>query len=728
MMVQSDMTFEKVLSRIMVYIKNEESINMIKKAYNLAKLKHENQVRKSGEPYIIHPLEVTYILAELNAGPSTLVAGLLHDVVEDTDTTLQDLKTIFNDDVASIVDGLTKIKNLKFNTTDMQTENHQKMLLAMAKDIRVIIVKLADRLHNIRTLDAMPQEKQYRIAKETLDIYAPLAHRLGMFRIKAELEDRSLRYTDFEMYQTITQLIRSKRAERESYIERMIDTINGLFADTNFTEYQIKGRIKNIYSIYKKMVNNHKEFSEIYDLLAIRIIVNKVEDCYHALGIIHANFVPLPKRFKDYIAVPKPNMYQSLHTTVIGNDGEMFEIQIRTQEMDKVAEYGIAAHWAYKENKEYSKEREQFEIAEKLKWYGDLMRLSQDDETVNNAEEFVDTIKGDILDANIYVFTPKSEVIALPKGSTPLDFAYRIHSDIGNKTVGAIVNNKIVPLDYELKTGDILSIKTNKNSFGPNEDWIKICKTAHAKNKIRSFLNKQNRDKLILAGKENLDRELSTVKEDYELNDSFVKNFFSKNTNINNLEDLYVEIGKGIISARTVVNKLLGNEVDKDLYLQKQIEKSNRILTTNSESGVVVEGLTNPQIRLGNCCNPIPGDNIVGYVSKGNGIIVHTENCNNLQTLEHERFIKVLWATNPNRKFPCRIKITASNTNNVFANIINTINSSNLQIASVNAVNNNNLEMIVKLKLLTTNTDELEKLIINLQKIHEVYQIERDNK
>ena len=728
-MVHSDISFDKVLENINTYIKNNETLELIKRAFNFAKMKHEHQVRKSGEPYIIHPLEVTNILANLKVGPNTLIAGLLHDVVEDTDTSLQDLKMLFNDDVASMVDGLTKIKNLQFNNGDnIQIENHQKMLLAMSNDVRVILVKLADRLHNIRTLDAMPLEKQYRIAKETLDIYAPLAHKLGMFRIKAELEDRSLRYTDTEMYHKITSLIRSKKFERENYIDDMIESIKTLFVDTNFNDYQIKGRIKNIYSIYKKMVKNNKDFSEIYDLLAIRIIVDKVEDCYQALGIIHANYVPLPKRFKDYIAVPKPNMYQSLHTTVIGNDGEIFEIQIRTHEMDNVAELGIAAHWAYKENREYSKEREQFEIAEKLKWYGDLMNLSHDDETVKNAEAFVNTIKGDILDANIYVFTPKSEVIALPKGSTPLDFAYRIHSDIGNKTVGAIVNNKIVPLDYELKTGDILSIKTNKNSFGPNEDWIKICKTSHAKNKIRSFLNKQNRDNLIQQGKEALARELGNSKEIYEINDAFIKKYFSKNIAINNSDDLLVEIGKNIISAKAVANKLLGIEVDKDQALQKQIEKSQRILTTNSESGVVVEGLTNPQIRLGNCCNPIPGDEIVGYVSKGNGIIVHSKNCNNLQSLENQRLTKVLWATNPNRKYPCRIKISASNNNNVFANIINIINSSTLQIASVSAVNNENLEMVIKLKLLTDNLYELEKLTVNLYKLPEIYQIERDNK
>ncbi len=728
-MFLSDITFDKVYAKVFSYVKNPESLDLLKKAYNFANLKHTDQIRKSGEPYIIHPLEVTGILADLKAGPSTLVAGLLHDVVEDTDTTLLDIKNLFGEDVMTIVDGLTKIQKLQFSSThNMQTENHQKMLLAMAKDIRVIVVKLADRLHNIRTLDAMKPEKQSRIAKETLDIYAPLAHKLGMFRIKAELEDRSLRYTDAEMYHKITQLIRSKRAEREEFIEKMIENIKGLFLDTNLYEFKIKGRIKNIYSIYKKMVNNHKEFTDIYDLQAIRIIVNRVENCYQALGIIHANFVPLPKRFKDYIAVPKPNMYQSLHTTVIGNDGEIFEIQIRTEEMDNVAEMGIAAHWAYKENIEYSKEKEQYEIAEKLKWYGDLMRLSQDDESVNNAEEFVDTIKGDILDANVYVFTPKSEVIALPKGSTPLDFAYRIHSDIGNKTVGAIVNNRIVPLDYELNTGDILSIKTNKNSFGPNEDWLKLCKTAHAKNKIRGFLNRQNRDTLIQQGKDILERELATIKEPYELNDTFVKKTFSKNPNVITLDDLFFEIGKNLISAKTVVSKLIGGEVDKDLLLQKQIEKTQRILTTNSETGVVVDGLTNPQIRLGNCCNPIPGDKICGYVSKGNGIIVHVHDCNNLKNLENQRFTTVQWATNPNRRYPCRIKITANNTNNVFSNIINTVNSSSIPIAMVSAVNNENLEMVVKLKLLTNNISELEKLIVNLKKIHEIYQLERDNK
>lgn len=728
-MEYSHMTIEKVMDELKTYIHREEDLKLIYKAYEYAFEKHKNQYRKSGEPYIIHPLEVTYELAQLNAGPNTIIAGFLHDVVEDTDTTIEDIKEMFNQDVASIVSGLTKIEKLKFDkSTAVQTENHQKMLLAMAKDIRVILVKLADRLHNMRTLDAMSHDRQLEISRETLEIYAPLAHRLGMFKIKAELEDRSLRYTNPEMYHKIASAINTKKSMREQLIEHMIESIKSHLNENNFENYSIKGRIKNIYSIYKKMVKNNKDFSEIYDLQAIRIIVDKVSECYQVLGIVHANYSPIPKRFKDYIAVPKPNLYQSLHTTVIGDDGEIFEIQIRTKEMDNIAENGIAAHWAYKENKIYSKEKEQFEIAEKLKWYGELLKMTEDDESMSNAEEFVGTIKEDLLDSNVYVFTPKGEVVPLPKGATPIDFAYRIHSDIGDKTVGAIVNSKIVPLDYELQTGDILSIKTSKNSFGPSEDWLKIVKTSHAKTKIRNFLNKQNRGQLEERGKDLLDKELFANKISDVIDDGFAKDNFGKLAQINNLNDLYFEIGKGLLSAKTVVNKLIGQENSTDVSLQKQIEKSQRILTTNSETGVVVEGLNNPQIRLGNCCNPIPGDQIVGYVSKGNGIIVHTSICPNLETLERQRFLNVMWATNISRKYPCRIRISAKSNNTVFANVINTINASSLQIASVSATTNNNLELVIKLKLLTLNTKELENLIINLKKIPSIYKIERDNK
>ena len=719
-------SFLDLEKKISSYIHHEKDLNLIKEAYELANEKHKGQLRKSGEPYIIHPLSVAMILADLNVGPNTLIAAILHDVVEDTDCGLEMIAEKFGNDVASIVDGVTKVTQMKFSSLEkQQAENHQKMIIAMAKDIRVIVVKLADRLHNLRTLEFQSPEKQVRIALETLEIYAPLAHKLGMFKIKAELEDTALKYTDPALYKTISELIDKRLTSNDNYIDHMIDKIKEYMSESNICDYQIKGRIKNQYSIYKKMMKQAKAFEDIYDILAIRIIVDRVETCYHVLGIIHAHFTPIPKRFKDYIAVPKPNMYQSLHTTVIGVDGDTFEIQIRTHEMDHVAEYGIAAHWAYKENVEYSKEKEQYEIAQKLKWYAELLQITNEEKT-GEAEELVNTIKGDILDANIYVYTPKGEVVALPKGATPLDFAYKIHTDIGNKTVGAIVNNKIVPLSYELQTGDIITMRINKNSFGPSEDWLKIVKTNHAKHKIKGFLNKQNRDVLLASGEADIERELTAQKVHGSIDDEFVKQHFGKN-NIYTAEDLYVEVGKGAISAKTVVTKLAGIEgFDRDASLQKQLERNHRILTTNSETGVVVEGLSNPQIKLANCCYPIPGDKIIGYVSKGNGIVVHCKDCVNVNALEEERLLDLEWATNIDRKYPVSIKISASQTNGIITDIINTINSYNLGIAQINTTTNQNFETIIKLKILVKNKLQLDNLIVNLQRVPHVHGIERE--
>jgi GTP pyrophosphokinase len=719
-------SFLDLEKKISSYIHYEKDLNLIKEAYELANEKHKGQLRKSGEPYIIHPLSVAMILADLNVGPNTLIAAILHDVVEDTDCGLEMIAEKFGNDVASIVDGVTKVTQMKFSSLEkQQAENHQKMIIAMAKDIRVIVVKLADRLHNLRTLEFQSPEKQVRIALETLEIYAPLAHKLGMFKIKAELEDTALKYTDPALYKTISELIDKRLTSNDNYIDHMIDKIKEYMSESNICDYQIKGRIKNQYSIYKKMMKQAKAFEDIYDILAIRIIVDRVETCYHVLGIIHAHFTPIPKRFKDYIAVPKPNMYQSLHTTVIGVDGDTFEIQIRTHEMDHVAEYGIAAHWAYKENVEYSKEKEQYEIAQKLKWYAELLQITNEEKS-GEAEELVNTIKGDILDANIYVYTPKGEVVALPKGATPLDFAYKIHTDIGNKTVGAIVNNKIVPLSYELQTGDIITMRINKNSFGPSEDWLKIVKTNHAKHKIKGFLNKQNRDVLLASGEADIERELTAQKVHGSIDDEFVKQHFGKN-NIYTAEDLYVEVGKGAISAKTVVTKLAGIEgFDRDASLQKQLERNHRILTTNSETGVVVEGLSNPQIKLANCCYPIPGDKIIGYVSKGNGIVVHCKECANVNALEEERLLDLEWATNIDRKYPVSIKISASQTNGIITDVINTVNSYNLGIAQINTTTNQNFETIIKLKILVKNKLQLDNLIVNLQRVAHVHGIERE--
>jgi len=652
----------------------------------------------------------------------------LHDTVEDTSLSLKEVESQFGSDIAQLVDGVTKISKLSFNEKVSQADNHQKMLLAMAKDIRVILIKIADRLHNIRTLDSMTPEKQYKIATETLEIYAPLAHRLGIFRIKAELEDRSLRYTDPPMYYRVSNMIQAKKAEREASIDQVISNIKILFNQSELHDFEIKGRIKNIFSIYKKMVKDNKQFEDIYDLLAVRIIVDKIETCYQALGIIHANFTPIPRRFKDYIAVPKPNMYQSLHTTVLSDDGTLFEVQIRTPEMDQIAEYGIAAHWAYKENKTYSKEKEQFEIAQKLKWYGELLKMSEDtDETSGGAEEFVGTVKGDILDANVYVFTPKGEVIELPKGATPIDFAYRIHTDVGNKMVGAIVNNRIVTLDYELNTGDIVSVKINKNSQGPSEDWLKIAKSAHTKHKIRSFLNKLNKDSIMQIGKDALDREFVAHKVTEGVDDAFVKKHFEKNM-ITSVSDMYLEIGKGNLSPKTVVNKLLGLETDPQVLLQRQMEKASRQLTTHSETGVVIEGLSSPQLKLANCCLPIPGDPIIGYVSKQSGIVIHATFCPNCKQFEDNRLIAAYWADNITRKYPTWIKLVGSNKPTLLTEVVTSVNASQIAIAEVSAITTSTLEMIIKIKVSINNSAQLQNLMVNLRKVSEVYSVERDFK
>lgn len=723
---ESKIDFNRLKEKLNVYIHKEKDLKLIEKAFLYAKDKHSTQFRKSGEPYIIHPLEVSIILAELHAGPNTICAGLLHDVVEDTDTTLEDVTNEFNADVASIVDGVTKISKLQFSSLEKaQVTNHQKMLFAMAKDIRVVIVKLADRMHNMRTLDSMASEKQVRIAKETLEIYAPIADKLGMFHIKSELQDRSLKYIDPEMYTKITNLVHHKENDKDSIVDKLIKNVSALLNESNVV-YDIKGRMKNTYSIYKKMMSQHKDFEDIYDVYAIRVIVEKVETCYQVLGIIHAHFTPIPNRFKDYIAVPKSNMYQSLHTTVIGPNGQTFEVQIRTKEMDEIAEYGIAAHWAYKENVKYSKEKEQYEIAQKLKWYADLVTMTSEETKDVSAEDYVDNIKNEILETNVYVYTPTGDVIELPQGSTPIDFAYKIHTNLGNKLVGATVNNKIVPLTYELQNGDIISVKTSNSSFGPSEDWINIAKTSHAKHKIKAFLNVQNRDVLIDRGKSSLTNELSSQKISFSFDDNFAKTSFPKNQ-INTVEEMYLEIGKGLLSVKTVVSRikaLTESKIPDEEKLQKSIEKNKKLVAT-SETGVVVEGLSNPKIRLANCCLPIPGDEIVGFITKGNGIVVHNANCQNLSALGSERQIDLFWGVGITRKYPTGIKIIAQQRSDLIGNIMNTLSSLNFAVSDLSVKNDQNLESLIKLKVLVSNISDLNTLIVNLKKIEGVYNIER---
>ena len=637
----------------------------------------------------------------------------------------------FNKDVAEIVDGVTKISKLKYMTKEKAlAHNHEKLLLAMAKDIRVILVKIADRLHNMRTIQFHSEEKQKRIAQETLDLYAPLAHRLGMYRIKAELEDLSFKALEPEKYAEIAKEISFKKTERDEDVEKMISTVKGLLEKNHINHYDIKGRVKNIYSIYKKIITKNKTIDDIYDLLALRVIVDSVEQCYHVLGIIHSIWTPLPMRFKDYIAVPKPNMYQSLHTTVVGPAGKIYEIQIRTYEMDQIAEFGVAAHWAYKENVEYSHEKEQLEIVNKLKWYKDLTTYVENSAT----EDPLDSIIEDIFSANVYIFTPKGDVYDFPAGSMPLDFAYRIHSDIGNKTVGAIVNGKIVPLSYKLKTGDVVEIKTNKACTGPTSEWLKLAKTSHAKTKIKAFINKKQRDAFVAKGLE----ELTVIGKNYNyapttLDDKQVMDLFGKN-GIRTVEDLYWTIGKGEISALAAINRILGLtdvKLDDEFALKQYSEDSskNRKRVATNGFGIIVEGLERAKLHLGNCCQPVYGDEISGYISKGNGIIIHRVTCPNVEKASPERFINVYWDKDfSGRIFDTTLKIIALDRRNLVADMINILNGCNVTIASVTSTKNRTGDCMAKFKLQVSGLNDLNNAILNLKKIPEIFQIERVNK
>ena len=721
------MTIEKVLDSASKYLKLEKNINLIKDAYNLASAMHEGQFRKSGDPYISHPLHVAYMLCELNAGPATVAAGLLHDVVEDTEVTLDDVRKRFGADVASIVDGVTKISQLKYMTKEkVLAKSHQKILLAMAKDVRVILVKLVDRLHNMRTMKFQSPEKQKRIAQETLDLYAPLAHRLGMYRLKAELEDLSYKYTNPDEYIRVFNMIKRHKSAREEDISKMRNKIDEILSSNGFSKYDIKGRIKNIYSVCKKMNTKNKEFEQIYDLLALRILVPTIEDCYHALGLVHSQWTPIPLRFKDYIATPKPNLYQSLHTTVVGLNGKIYEIQIRTYDMDAIAEIGIAAHWAYKEdNTQYSPEKEQQELAEKLKWYKDMLTY------VENAEEEdkdpLENLKEDIFEANVYIFTPNGDVIDLPSGATPLDFAYRIHTEVGNHTVGAIVNGKIVPLTYRLKTSDVVEIKTSKSFNGPTDTWLKIVKTSHAKHKISAILNKRKRDSLILKGQTDFEQALKLENIDQKVTEKMILDNFSK-YNVNSVDDFYYELGKGFLSVKGAINKLFGNQVpDEEMLLKHYNEEKPTLRVKKSSTGIVVSGLDKAQIKIANCCHPVRGDDIVGYVSKGAGIIVHRFECPNLKTIEGERLIEVFWDDDPinNISYESILSILSFDRKNIVVDIINTINSNSISIKTISSSKLKTGEILTKVKVQVKDLQTLERAISNLEKNSDIYTIER---
>lgn len=718
--------YKPLYEAVTKYLSKPTHLDNIKRAFDYALMKHEGQSRKSGEPYIVHPRDVAISLAEYEVDPNTLIAGLLHDIIEDTDTSYEDIKNDFGEEVADIVEGVTKLDLLHYqgSKATQQVRNHQKMVLAMAKDIRVIFVKLADRLNNMRTLGYLDDERQVRISRETLDIFAPIAHRLGMYRLKAELEDLSFKYIYPAEFQDIAKLLNDKKGNREADVETMKNDVSNLLESENF-EFDVKGRIKNIHSVYYKMKNKHLDFEEINDLLALRIIVNSISDCYRAIGIVHSKFVPVPGRFKDYIAMPKPNMYQSLHTTVV-NRGKIFEIQIRTKEMDEIAEKGVAAHWAYKENKPGTATKKNIEdiVSSKLRWYSELIKYTEESDS---DEEILNIFTDDILNANVYVFTPKGDIIDLTQGATPLDFAFRIHTKIGEKTVGAIVNGKIRPLDYTLKTGDVVEIKTSQSSVGPNENWLKIAQTSNARSKIKNFLNKQRREFLIEKGKEELDREILSKRVVVDLSDKLVAEKFS-NRGIDTVEDLYFEIGKNVISPIGAANLITGGKeelTDEDLIEKINKPEQSKRRYVHSDINIIVEGLDKPSVRLANCCSPVLGDNIIGYVSRNSGIVVHRIECKNVETFEKERLIEIFWGNDHNIKYSSSLRILVINRDNILAEIVHAATASKAKIDRVSAQSNNIKEGIIKMKIQIGSLVELDQVIANIQRIKGIYSIER---
>ena len=728
-------TADDVLAMCKEYM-NETHIKFIEKAIYFATYAHKEQIRKSGEAYIVHPIQVAGILAELKLDPDTIATGFLHDVVEDTGFSIDDIEYEFGKDVAFLVEGVTKLGKIKYKShAEQQAENHRKMLLAMANDLRVIMVKLADRLHNLRTLKFHKPEKQRMIAEETLEIYAPLAHRLGMNKIKWELEDTSLRYLNPQQYYRIVHLMNSKRDEREEYINTTIENIKEATKDLEI-DAVIYGRPKHIYSIYRKMKDQKKQFSEIYDLLAIRVLVDSIKDCYAVLGAIHTKWKPMPGRFKDYIAIPKANMYQSIHTTVIGPGGRPVEIQIRTFEMHRVAEYGVAAHWAYKEG---NKEKVTNDPLQKqLDWFKDLIELQNE---TKDAKDFMNSVKEDIFGDKVYVFTPKGDVSELPLGSGPLDFAYNIHTEVGNKTVGAKVNNKIVPLNYQLKTGDIVEVLTSANSFGPSRDWINLVFTSRAKNKIKRFFKLQDRDENILKGRELLEKQIT------ELGFNF-KDFMTKQGmkeiatrfNFGTEEDLLAAIGFGEISYQTVANKMTDKarrEIEDQRVVETAFEKTtpqgqkkeSQKMKIRHEGGVVIEGVDNLLIRLSRCCNPVPGDDIVGYITKGRGISVHRKDCPNVQVPENEqsRLIEVDWedTANTSQQYDTELVVEGYNRNGLLNEVLNVINSTTKSLNSVNGKVDVNKIATITVNIGIMNTHQLDFIVDKIKQIPDVYSVRR---
>lgn len=723
-------TFEDVKEVYSKYIHNEKDLALIEKAYVFARDKHEGQIRKSGDPYITHCIGVARILAELQVGPQTICVGLLHDTIEDTDTTKEDIVNLFGEEIATMVEALTKVTRLSdYKNIEFTAENHRKIFVAMAKDLRVIIVKLADRLHNMRTLQFQPQAKQDRISRETLDVYVPIAHRLGLYKIQTELEELSLYYIDTKGYEEVEQKIaENDKDAHEALLQIKNDLINIL--NPTKIPFVISDRVKSVFSIYKKMQSKHYSFDQIYDLMALRIITDTEQSCYAILGYVHANFKPVPGRFKDYIAVPKPNMYQSLHTTIISSSGRVFEVQIRTKKMDEIAEGGVAAHWRYKEGSKYDPKVEQQEIENQLHWFKEFVNITNAD-VDSTTKEYVDTLTHDIFDANVYVFTPKGNVICLPKGSTPLDFGYRIHSDVGEHVQGAKINGILVPLSTSLKTGDIVEVLTNKDAH-PNSEWLNIAKTNFAKSKIKKYLIKQNADYVkndqIKKGRQALIDSFRERKINVDISQVLTKKVLSK-FKAETPDDLFFMIyGKSVTPGQIIdasdVNysgKMTSDELMNQINSRKQhVNTSDAVILSNGDT------IMN---SLASCCTPIPGDEIIGFVSLGKGVKVHRVNCPNmLKNSSQDRMISVKWNPNVNKshEYPVDLAIECHDRDKLLIDIVNSLTSAEAKVTMIQAKLHPQLNTTTVLATIQVkDLDQLGKFMHVLSEVKSVFEIKR---
>ncbi|MBR5048685.1 MAG: bifunctional (p)ppGpp synthetase/guanosine-3',5'-bis(diphosphate) 3'-pyrophosphohydrolase [Erysipelotrichaceae bacterium] len=724
-------TDELFFNEVRKYITDEQSLDMIRRAHQFAREKHEGQFRKSGDPYFSHALNVGYILATIQAGPQTICAGLLHDVMEDCGVSYEQIAELFDPDVANLVEGVTKIGNIQFkDEKEYLAANHRKIFIAMAKDIRVILIKLVDRLHNMRTLSFHTPEKQKKIASETLQVYAPIAHRLGLAEIKNELEDLSFLYLQPEKYREIASLVEAKKAERQAIVDRMIEEIREMLQKHNF-HFRIFGRCKHLYSIYNKMVTKNKRFDEILDLYAIRIVTETELNCYEILGYIHAQYRPVNGRLKDYIAMPKMNMYQSLHTTILDENGYIFEVQIRTEEMDDVAERGVAAHWSYKEGK-YNSASEQKEIENKLGWFHDMITM-MDEAQLEHPTDFMNQIQKDIFEANVYVMTPKGRVIELPNGSTPIDFAYRVHTDVGHSMVGAIVNGAMVPISTKLKTGDVVNIKTAKGT-GPSEDWLKIAKTATARSKIKAYLQKkenEDRAEMIAKGEKMLAEEVRKrgLDEKEFLDKNHYEGLYGQ-LGVNNYNELMYAIATKSANPAHVIDKtsnvkrpsLIDNNTLVSLFSERE-KKKKRIV---SEGGVVVEGIDNVKVAIAGCCMPVYGDPIVGYITKGFGVKVHRADCPNIVN-ESSRLIDVKWdESQDEHTYECWIRIDATDRNFLISDIVTLLSQYKITITGLNSeVLPDKINSYVEIRMKVKDNVQLQNVIDNMRKIDSIVSVSR---